>query len=156
MTDKEIFKEACLTGVSVESVCDREGLDPQHKRLLALKCGPSKMCHVCKIPVADANFDIFSSYWHQSWFPAHATCREPGMKIAAFHQQIVDADCNDCKHFARSKGRDGTCKKFNRPAEANPNFCSAWPCFEHRKDEATIDELERKVLEDTAGRHGGK
>lgn len=68
--------------------------------------------------------------------------------------QMIDADCNDCRHFKRGATvRDmpsiypelqprilmgftffeGHCQKFNRPTRACPMQYTGHECFEHRR-----------------------
>lgn len=68
-------------------------------------------------------------------------------------QQLIDADCNDCKHFQRGAlvkqfvglgevviklGKEGQyflghCLKFDKPTKAFPVHYTGHECFEHRK-----------------------
>jgi len=55
--------------------------------------------------------------------------------------QIIDADCNDCRHFKRGamvkvpglKFFEGHCIKLDKPTRAYPMQYTGHECFEHRK-----------------------
>lgn len=100
---------------------------------------------------------ITFSYWSAFPFVCHKKCMDAGLKLEAFDCQVVDADCNDCKHFKRGQAAPkqvsrwknhkgewvetvynpeiwrGHCLKFDKPTLAFPKFCTGHPCFEHRR-----------------------
>lgn len=97
------------------------------------------ICRYCDKPVE--NGVTTHSYWNAIPFLCHAECKDAGYKQEAYECQVLDADCNDCKHFQRgpmlSKGAwEGVCLKDNTPTKAYPNFASCHPCFEHRRQPA--------------------
>lgn len=71
--------------------------------------------------------------WHE--FDARLT------KDDLTEMQKIDADCNDCRHFARGvivkvPGLtlfEGRCLKFDRPTRAYPMQHTGRECFEHRR-----------------------
>ena len=94
------------------------------------------VCRYCDQPVADG-VPVFS-YWNAFRFMAHPACAKDGYRQEAYECQVIDADCNDCRHFQRgsmlSKGIwSGLCSKDGSSVLAYPNFCSGHPCFEHRR-----------------------
>lgn len=118
----------------------------------------SDSCRYCGLPVSESKSTVTNSYWGGSPFVCHKRCKDAGVKQEAFDCQVIDADCNDCKHYQRGKlapksvshlktkdGRiveltyqvnlfvGGRCLKFNRPTLASPNKWSGLECFEHRK-----------------------
>ena len=118
----------------------------------------SQLCRYCREPVQPLDFRLTLAYWNQTADCCHAACKESGEKQEAIACQIIDADCNDCKHYKRcvlapnvvSKvktpdGRivdviykpmvyiKGTCLKFNKEVVAQPKKWSGLECFEHRK-----------------------
>lgn len=95
-------------------------------------------CRYCGKPASAADAAVTHSYWSAVAFTCHKACKVDGDKQEAFECQCLDADCNDCRHFQRGQrlgkwASEGLCLKFNRPTKAYPNFCSGWPCFEHRR-----------------------
>lgn len=86
-----------------------------------------------------------AAYWTpHTKYPVHKACKGAAMKTEAYECQLIDADCNDCRHFQRDtsfvsqKGHrppslPGHCLKFDRPTKAQPNTCTMHPCFEHRR-----------------------
>ncbi len=74
-------------------------------------------------------------------------------KESVYERQLIDCNCNDCKHMIRdheklNKHRDsykgtglsdnlqfGNCSKLNKPVVFSPNTCQieTQGCFEHRK-----------------------
>ena len=98
-------------------------------------------CRLCGEPANYENFDILYGYWNAGLFICHEACKLQAIKDEAYECQVIDADCNDCKHFKRGKmiqkgiGSiwEGVCLKFNKPTRAFPNFCSGHKCFEHRR-----------------------
>lgn len=114
-----------------------------------------KECRYCGLEIISDEV-ITHSYWGGFPFPCHKSCMEAGIKQEAFDCQVIDADCNDCKHYKRGHlvypivsrlgTRDGvvevshqpnaftgTCLKFNKPTLAQPNKWSGFACFEHRR-----------------------
>lgn len=117
-------------------------------------------CRYCDKPLAEADAVKTLAYWNQTPDVCHKDCKAAGEKQEAFDCQVIDADCNDCRHYKRGKlapkvisdmktpdGRSvqvthqpnviigGHCLKFDRPTLANPNKWSGWECFEHRRKE---------------------
>lgn len=96
-------------------------------------------CRYCKKPVPRAEADVVGAYWHgDAQFLCHADCREAGFAAESYECQKIDADCNDCHFFhATVEGktvRYGRCERWDIETHALPNFCSALPCFAHRRD----------------------
>lgn len=112
-------------------------------------------CRYCGQPVEVASAAITYSYWQGLPFVCHAGCKDAGAKQEALDCQVIDADCNDCKHFQRGHlvkrelsdmidGKPGKrlvsmdiwtghCRRFDQPAFAYPMMCTGRPCFEHRR-----------------------
>lgn len=115
----------------------------------------TELCRYCNQPVEPPERVLTHSYWGGLPFPCHRACKEAGVKQEAFDCQVVDADCNDCRHFKRGEvvrvllscienGKAGQklvntgvitghCLKFDRPTKAHPNKWTGWECFEHRR-----------------------
>jgi len=80
------------------------------------------------------------SYWNANPMNSCPDCVIIGKKQEAYECQLIDANCNDCKHFDRdrhNKGGNtwrGHCKKFHVEVKACPNYASGYDCFEHRSD----------------------
>jgi len=78
------------------------------------------------------------SYWSSSPMNSCQDCKDVGKKSEALECQLIDANCNDCKHFDRDAHNKrgnvwrGHCKKFHVEVKACPNFSSGYKCFEHR------------------------
>lgn len=93
-------------------------------------------------PVAEV-----AAYWTpHTRYPVHAGCRQRAQREEAYECQLIDADCNDCRHFERDttfkpkKGirpasLPGRCAKFGKPTIARPNTATGHCCFEHRRAE---------------------
>lgn len=116
------------------------------------------ICRYCHQPVTETESVPTFSYWWSLEFLCHKACKEAGEKQEAFDCQIIDADCNDCRHYKRGKLAPkvvsklktpdnrwvevthqpniiigGHCLKFSRPTIAQPNKWSGLECFEHRR-----------------------
>lgn len=117
-------------------------------------------CRYCDKPVDESEATITHSYWQGVRFICHKACKDAGVKQEALDCQVIDADCNDCRHYKRGQlspkvisntkttdGRwvqvihqpnviiGGHCLKFDRPTIAQPNKWSGLECFEHRRKE---------------------
>lgn len=112
-------------------------------------------CYYCGIQMQLHEMVKTVGYWGGSPFECHKSCKDQGIKDDAYQCQLIDADCNDCKHFKRGEvvkrwlscienGKpskrlvnmgiiDGHCLKLDKPTQAQPNKCSMYPCFEHRR-----------------------
>jgi len=140
MTDKEIFKSLCY---------GREVKVPESA--VFKYCRPGVVCRHCQKPIKEEDFAVHSGYWFpHTWYPCHKGCLSELAGTEAYDCQVIDADCNDCKHFERGKQvnasgtlsrtlfpaigtKPGYCSKRSCNVEATPNHCSNFPCFEHRK-----------------------
>jgi hypothetical protein len=99
-------------------------------------------CRYCHKPVKRNEAVITHSYWNAVWQVAHKACDADGRKAEAYECQIIDADCNDCKHFNRgeslasgvSAAWSGQCLKYDKPVVAYPNKATGNECFEHRRE----------------------
>lgn len=103
------------------------------------------ICRYCGQPIAAGTAVVTFAYWDwglpqakREKFYCHAQCKAAGLKHEAFECQRIDADCNDCKHFARGQiiGTNaiaGQCLKFNKATVAWPNKWRGLDCFEHRR-----------------------
>lgn len=113
------------------------------------------ICRYCNLEIEFGKEVKTFAYWWQNTSVCHSECKIEGEKQEALECQIIDADCNDCKHFKR--GYDvkrwlscvvnkkssfvlenigvniGHCLKFNRVTEAFPKMSTGRECFEHRK-----------------------
>lgn len=113
-------------------------------------------CRYCGQPIEAADLSTTYSYWGGFQFACHRKCKDAGIKSEAYDCQVIDADCNDCKHFKRGSivphkpevqaaidsGQcpnfsteiwNGHCLKFDRPTRAFPKKWSGLGCFEHRR-----------------------
>ena len=95
-------------------------------------------CRYCDLPVHFKDKVLTTSYWGGVHFIAHEKCKVEGYKAEAMECQTIDADCCNCKHFARGeliqKGiHAGVCNKFNKPTKSFAMFASGHECFEHRR-----------------------
>ncbi len=115
-------------------------------------------CRYCNSTVSELDDAVTHSYWQGLPFTCHRVCKVSGEKQEAFDCQVIDADCNDCRHYERGKlatatvsllkrtdGSSATvshqpnvfvggrCIKFNRSTLAQPKKFSGWECFEHRR-----------------------
>ncbi len=96
-------------------------------------------CRYCEKPVTKSDdAAITYSYWQGMPFICHRLCKEAGIRQEAYDCQMIDADCNDCRHFQRGQltGKEvwsGHCLKFNRETKAYPKKWTGMKCFEHRR-----------------------
>lgn len=109
------------------------------------------ICRYCGQPVELVDAVITNSYWQGLPFICHRACKNEGVKQEALDCQVIDSDCNDCKHFKRGElihreswesGRrvkvnthvfTGHCLKLDKPTVARPMIWTGMPCFEHRR-----------------------
>jgi len=117
------------------------------------------ICRYCNKEIFHGEQSVKTlSYWGKLEFVCHAQCKQMGESQEAYECQCIDADCNDCRHYQRGKlaplswsivSREdgsmyvaryqpntfigGTCLKFDKEVQANPNKWSGLECFEHRK-----------------------
>jgi len=114
-------------------------------------------CRYCLKPIEDEPVKTLA-YWNQTPDVCHAECKREGERAAALECQIIDADCNDCKHYKRGvlaqkiesllhkpNGRieivtfqpneiiGGRCGRFNFDVMAFPHTWTGKECFEHRR-----------------------
>jgi len=111
---------------------------PDKAEFLGFALEQGDACRYCKGKVEKENAALTASYWSSGWYLCHKDCKQRGEKEEAYECQIIDADCNDCKHFKRGDKTDkgifeGLCLKFNKQTKAYPNYCSSHACFEHRR-----------------------
>lgn len=113
-------------------------------------------CRYCAKPIlAEQEGVTTHGYWWGNRFASHRACKDAGVRQEAFDCQMIDADCNDCRHFQRGEvvmrwlscmedGKAGMklvnmgtvlghCLKFDRPTKAYPNMATGRECFEHRR-----------------------
>lgn len=118
-------------------------------------------CRYCNQPIDPGKEVPTFAYWDSTpteqriVFYCHAACKMDGEKQEAFDCQLIDADCNDCRHFKRGQVEKrwlscmenkkpsmrlvnmgfihGHCLKFDRYTTAQPNKWSGLECFEHRR-----------------------
>lgn len=115
------------------------------------------ICRYCSQPITGQPVNT-QAYWGATPDVCHAECKQAGVRQEAFDCQVIDADCNDCKHYQRGKlapkvisklhtpdGRivnvihqpnvfkDGHCLRFDKPMLAFPNKWTGRECFEHRR-----------------------
>ena len=121
----------------------------------------SMLCRYCNQSIQPGEAVVTYAYWDtrpvedRQKFWCHAGCKDAGVRAEAFECQLIDADCNDCRHFQRGEvvkrwlscmenkkpsmalvnmgWITGHCQKFNRPTVAQPNKWSGLECFEHRR-----------------------
>lgn len=150
MTDEQaLFRDACLSGKPLAEFLSSRGISGQAADSRVGRWLTAGVCRGCGLPVTADDFDVWVTYWQSLWAPCHHACKS-GMRREAIECQTVDADCNDCRHFERGKSAgelvqldcanhvatlpaNGHCRKHDRPTVASNNFCSGWPCFEHRR-----------------------
>lgn len=115
-------------------------------------------CRYCDKPIPPGEEVGTFAYWSATPDVCHRACKDVGVRREAFECQLIDADCNDCRHYQRGRlaekvvsllrtkdGRieevihkpniivGGHCLKFDRPTVAQPNKWSGLECFEHRR-----------------------
>jgi len=112
------------------------------------------ICRYCALPVANPVKTL--AYWNQTPDVCHPECKVAGEKQESVDCQVIDADCNDCRHFLRgelvkrwlSDIKDGMktktltnmgivkgrCAKLRTETEAYPHMSTGRPCFEHRRE----------------------
>lgn len=125
---------------------------------IALVAMNIQLCRYCDLPIADSELVTTHSYWGGLPYPCHKSCKAEGVKQEAYDCQVIDADCNDCKHYKRGvlaprvvshlRKPDGSvvevshqpnyfiggrCLKFDKEVIAQPNKCTLHECFEHRR-----------------------
>jgi len=118
----------------------------------------NQICRYCAKPIADGEAAPTFAYWFATPFVCHPACKDAGIRQEAYECQLIDADCNDCKHYKRGKLAPimishvrmpnglieevrhqpnviigGHCLKFDEPTTAYPNKWTGRPCFEHRR-----------------------
>lgn len=96
------------------------------------------ICRYCDKPIELGQEVKTMSYWFHLPFWCHAECKKDGERQEAIDCQVIDADCNDCKHFKRGQAIykwsiAGHCLKFDKPTVAFPNKWTGRECFEHRR-----------------------
>lgn len=97
------------------------------------------ICGWCEKQISENDFDYFAAHWTpHTWRPVHRFCKKEYQDFEIKKCQTIDADCNDCKYFERTKSLGtgmalGNCKKFNKETKAYVNYCRGMKCFEHRK-----------------------
>lgn len=142
--DREIFKRLCF-GEQVEIP---ETLKP---KLGKFRTSFTNKCRACDGDIAADDFDIHVGYWTPNlWFPIHKGCAQTYRSAEAYECQLIDRNCNDCRHFKRGQTAKvvadvsrlllprinehvGFCEKNQAQVFASPNHCTGMPCFEHRK-----------------------
>lgn len=111
---------------------------------------PAPNCAWCLEYVEEKDAVVQSGYWTpHSYMMGHKSCRDKKHPIEVWDQQVIDQDCNECKHFAASDepmqggSRYGTCTRTKKDTIAYPGgvYCS-YPqheaCFEHRKPDPSL------------------
>lgn len=132
---------------------------PQKAEQFDIAAHLGEPCRYCDKPVVTmAEASVTHSYWQALPFICHKACKDAGIRQEAYDCQVIDADCNDCRHYQRGHlaakveslclRDDGTeyilthqpniiiggrCLKFDRPTTACPNKWSGLECFEHRR-----------------------
>lgn len=96
---------------------------------------PSTICRYCQKSVEKAEAKVVGSYWWAWKAVSHAGCLKAGYYQEAYDCQEIDANCNDCAHFQRTKGNRGCCKEGKKDDEYTvfPGDWQGMPCFVHRK-----------------------
>lgn len=115
-------------------------------------------CRYCDISLDDREAVMTLAYLGKTPDVCHSSCKANGERQEAMDCQIIDSDCNDCKHYQRGKiahpiisriktidGRmedvvfkpqyfiGGKCLKFDKEVIAQPNKWTGHDCFEHRR-----------------------
>ena len=103
-------------------------------------------CRGCRLPIlpGEPRSEVAAYWTPHAKYAVHKACKTLAIKTEAFECQLIDADCNDCKHFERDLtwqkregssggGQPGRCQKFGKPTRAWPNTCTGHACFEHRR-----------------------
>lgn len=116
-------------------------------------------CRYCQQPIVPGQAVPTVAYWFSTPDVCHRQCKDAGVRQEAFDCQVIDADCNDCRHYQRGQiaakvvnlvkmpdGRivevthqpnviiHGRCLKFDKPTNAHPNKWTGLQCFEHRRE----------------------
>ncbi len=114
------------------------------------------ICRYCSKPVSEPMKTL--AYWNQTQDVCHDECKVAGERQEAIDCQVIDSDCNDCKHYQRGKLADkivsklhkpngeivdvifqpneiygGRCLRFNKTVSAFPHTFTGRQCFEHRR-----------------------
>lgn len=94
----------------------------------------STVCRYCHKPVSQAEAVVVGTYWWAYKAVAHKACKTEGYQQEALDCQNLDANCNDCKHFNRTKGNHGTCQENHQEGEFTvfPGNWQGMGCFIHR------------------------
>ena len=97
--------------------------------------GLSRNCLGCKKPVSQADAVVYGSYWGGYKNICHRDCIAEVSRLESFECQLIDSNCNDCKHFNRVAGNVGTCADGKRDGEFRvyPANWQGMDCFIHRR-----------------------
>ena len=107
-------------------------------------------CRYCNKLIDDADWVTTLAYWNQTPDVCHSGCKQAGERQEAIDCQVIDSDCNDCKHFKRNGITDeikgtpttngvkaftvfGDCLKFEKKTTGHPHFWTGRECFTHRR-----------------------
>ena len=106
-------------------------------------------CRYCEKPIEQEQSIRTLAYWQQTPDVCHVACKQAGERQEALDCQVIDADCNDCKHFKRGlvgvqrwAGLGfvndttivaGHCLQYEKPTTAYPHSWTGRDCFEHRR-----------------------
>lgn len=149
MGRREIFKRACyapdLQSYYVrcieDGVLSRQEFSVSYDGSLAhVKFDPSRMCRACKKDVLPDDFDVFVGYFTDVWYPCHRQCREGQTRYEHRECQMIDMNCNDCRHLRRKPMASGVqvlsgeCVRLKKDVSFLPRTCMPQnaSCFEHR------------------------
>lgn len=145
MDKRDYFIKACYSDIPSGFYgyyiwLKNQGLDEQVAYSMSRNCDPSNVCRFCRERISEGDFDVTPAYWGGGMYPCHKKCKKDGVKREAYDCQLIDASCNDCKHFLHHetvnvvgmKHRVGICRKSGESVKAYPNFAMGKECFEHR------------------------
>jgi hypothetical protein len=102
----------------------------------------SDKCRFCGGELNSDNITKVTTYWNQLVCPCHKDCKVKGMAEEAYDCQLIDADCNWCKHFQRTPGSNmpggfgnGHCGLDGTEVPCSSNSYAGNECFIHRKSD---------------------
>lgn len=113
---------------------------------------PGNICSVSGVKLTKDNIDVKIGYWKPSlWKPVLDSLKKEAELEEAYECQKIDANCNDCKYFDRTRLTNnlidcstsifprinckvGLCTKHNYNVYASSCSFQGNICFIHRKD----------------------
>ena len=138
MNKQEKFIDYIYSGLEWKDWCEKNKIKRQEQTEYESCWLTKPICPECFANVGKNDACVVVTYWRSMLRVCHKVCRDKYVREMVYECQLIDSDCNDCKHFDRgvmigSGVFSGRCKMFDKPTIGCPNFCSGMPCFEHRK-----------------------